>query len=197
MANTYDKKGVFHGKKFKNPANKVQDTDDLNTDDLSTDDEEQEEFSEENEELCIHCISTKKEMEEMSLRTLAEMDNFKKRMQREKEEQVKYAAEKVLQDIIPALDNLDLALQYANNDACQDIITGIQMTRKLLLDSLKIHGLVVVSEVNVPFDPEIHEAMGQEASDTLSPNHIVRFLQNGYMLKDRLLRPAKVIVSCE
>ncbi len=145
-------------------------------------------------ELCPKCTAALKEAEEFKLRALAEMDNFKKRLQREKEEQAKFAGENILQDIIPAIDNLDLALQYTSNEACQDILIGVQMTRKLLLDSLKNHGLVQISDENGEFNPEIHEAVGQEESE-LPSNSIVKLLQKGYMLKDRLLRPAKVIVS--
>lgn len=144
--------------------------------------------------LCPQC-SVAQEAEELRLRTFAEMDNFKKRIQREKEEQAKYASENVLQDIIPALDNLDLALQYANNEACQDIVMGIKMTRKLLMDSLKNHGLEAIDGENIPFNPEIHEAVAQETSQEIPQQHIIRTLQKGYMLKDRLLRPAKVLIS--
>ncbi len=144
---------------------------------------------------CPNCAAMEKDIDDMKLRTIAEMDNFKKRLLREKEEQSKYAAENVLQDIIPALDNLDLALQYANNEACKDILLGIQMTRKLLLDSLKNHGLEAIMQEGVPFDPEIHEAVGQEESDEIAPNHVLKLLQKGYLLKGRLLRSAKVIVA--
>ncbi len=145
--------------------------------------------------LCPNCAEKEKEVEDIRLRAVAEMENFKKRIMREKEEHSKYASENVLQDIIPALDNLDLALQYANNEACKDILLGIQMTRKLLIDSLKNHGLEPIMDEGVTFDPEIHEAVGQEESDEIAPNHIIKLLQKGYMLKGRLLRPAKVIVA--
>ncbi len=164
-------------------------------DEASKKEDEKDEVQGDSVPLCPQCLIIKSEVEDIRMRSLAEMDNFKKRIQREKEEHFQYAAENVLQDIIPAIDNLDLALQYANNDACKDIIIGIQMTRKLMLDSLKNHGLVQISEVNVAFDPEVHEAIGQEASEEIEKGNVLKIMQNGYKLKSRLLRSAKVIVS--
>lgn len=75
------------------------------------------------------------------------------------------------------------------------MLTGVTMTRKLLLDSLKPYGFAPVGEVGEPFDPEIHEAMSYEDSDDLPANHVSSLMQKGYTLKGRLLRPAKVAVS--
>ena len=147
------------------------------------------------EQICPTC-DTGREAEETRLRALAEMDNFKKRLQRERDEQVRYAAENVLADLLPTLDNLDLALQYGSRvEACKDMLTGVEMTRKLLLDALKNHGLEVVGREGDPFNPEHHEAMGQEESAEMDNGHILRVMQKGYKLRERLLRPAKVIVS--
>ncbi len=195
MPNTYNKNGKMKEDTQEN-FNEMQDensTIDENALNEEMIDDNMQAASE--EQVCSYCEVTRKENAEMHARYLAEMDNFKKRMQREKEENAKYASENVLQDIIPALDNLDLALQYANNDACKDIIMGIQMTRKLLLDSLKNHGLEQINAEKVEFDPNIHEAVGQEESDEVAPQYVIKTLQKGYVLKDRLLRPAKVIVS--
>ena len=147
------------------------------------------------EQICPTC-DTGREAEETRLRALAEMDNFKKRLQRERDEQVRYAAENVLADLLPTLDNLDLALQYGSRvEACKDMLTGVEMTRKLLLDALKNHGLEVVGREGDPFNPEHHEAMGQEESAEMDNGHILRVMQKGYKLRERLLRPAKIIVS--
>lgn len=147
------------------------------------------------EQLCPAC-DVGKEAEETRLRALAEMDNFKKRMQRERDEQMRYAAESVLADLLPTLDNFDLALQYGSKvEACKDMLMGVEMTRKLLLDALKTHGLEVVGRPGEPFDPELHEAMGQEESAEMDEGHILNVMQKGYKLKERLLRPAKVMVS--
>ena len=91
--------------------------------------------------ICPSC-DVASEAEEVRLRALAEMENFKKRLQREKDEQTRYATENVLGDLLPTLDNLDLALQYGGqSEACKDMLTGVEMTRKLLLDAVKRHGL--------------------------------------------------------
>lgn len=138
----------------------------------------------------------KKEIEDMRLRMAAEMDNFKKRLQREHQEQMKYASEKVLADLLPALDNLDLAIQYGSaHEACKDMMQGIEMTRRQLLEAVGKNGLVSMGEKGEPFDPAVHEAIGVEADPALQPGAVSRVLQRGYKLQDRLLRPAKVMVN--
>ncbi len=145
--------------------------------------------------LCGAC-NVAMEANAVKLRALAEMDNFKKRVQREKEEQARYAAEKVLGDLLPTLDNLDLAIQYGSQAAeCQNMMIGVEMTRTMLLDALKKHGLVPVGEAGQEFDPNDHEAVGQEASDSVAPGCIVRVMQKGYRLNEHLLRAARVIVA--
>jgi len=145
--------------------------------------------------ICPQC-EIHKEAEEIRLRALAEMENFKKRLQKEKNEQMSYAAESVLADLLPSLDNLDLAIQYGNKDeACQNTLMGVEMTRKLLIDAIKKHGLETIAQVGEAFDPELHEALAQEESDSVPPGHIISVMQKGYMLRGRLLRSAKVSVS--
>lgn len=147
------------------------------------------------ESVCPVCPD-KAEAEDARLRALAEMENFKKRLQRDHDEQIRYATENVLADLLPALDSLDLAIQYGSrNEACKDMLTGITMTRKLLLDSLKPHGLNVVGAEGELFNPEIHEAVAYEDRDDLQEGHVSSLHQRGYQLKERLLRPAKVSVS--
>jgi len=128
------------------------------------------------------------------LRSLAEMDNFKKRVQKEKEEQAKYASEKVLSDLLPTLDNLDLALQYASPE-CQAMMEGVRMTRVMLAEALKKHGLSEVGKEGEAFDPQSHEAVGMEKADDDKAGQILRVMQKGYVLNGRLLRPARVIVA--
>ncbi|HJD98034.1 MAG TPA: nucleotide exchange factor GrpE [Mailhella massiliensis] len=145
--------------------------------------------------LCAAC-SVAEEANAVKLRALAEMDNFKKRLQREKEEQARYAAEKVLADLLPTLDNLDLALQYGGqSEESRNMMVGVEMTRTMLLDALKKHGLVPVGQVGQAFDPNDHEAVGQEESEGMEAGFIVRVMQKGYRLNEHLLRPARVIVS--
>lgn len=138
----------------------------------------------------------KKEIDDMRLRMAAEMDNFKKRLTREHQEQMRYASEKVLGDLLPALDNLDLALQYASrHEACRDMMQGIEMTRKQLLDATGKHGLVSIGQPGEEFNPEIHEAIGMESNPEAPKGTVSRVMQRGYKLNDRLLRPAKVMVN--
>lgn len=138
----------------------------------------------------------KAEMEELRLRTAAEMENFKKRLTREHQEQMRFAAERVLGDLLPSLDNLDLALQYGSqHEACKDMLQGVSMTRKLLLDALEKNGLKALGEVGDEFNPEVHEAVGFEPNQELAPGSVTRVMQRGYKLNDRLLRAAKVMIN--
>ena len=138
----------------------------------------------------------KAELTELRLRNAAEMDNFKKRLNREHDEQMRYAAEKVLGDLLPTLDNLDLALRYGSkSEACKDMLQGVAMTHKLLLEAVEKHGLKPMGEEGEEFDPNVHEAVGFEDRPDFAPNSVARVLQRGFKLGDRLLRPAKVMVK--
>jgi molecular chaperone GrpE len=138
----------------------------------------------------------KAELEDMRLRAAAEMENFKKRLGREHQEQMRYAAEKVLGDLLPTLDNLDLALQYGTaHEACRDLLQGVAMTRKLLLETVEKHGLVPTGEEGEEFTPEFHEAVGFDSRSDLKPGAVARVWQRGYRLGERLLRPAKVLIN--
>lgn len=135
-------------------------------------------------------------LKEERLRMAAEMDNFKKRLDREHQEQKRFAAEKVLTDLLPALDNLDLALQYGSkNEACKDMVMGIEMTRKQLLEAVAKSGLVALGERGEAFDPAIHEAIGISPDESLEKGAVSQVMQRGYKLNDRTLRPAKVMVN--
>jgi len=132
------------------------------------------------------------------LRALAEADNLKKRLIKEKEEFVKFAAEGVLADLLPVLDNLDLALAHGRSvAACKDVVQGVDMTRKAFLDILARHGLEPCCRVGEEFNPEMHEAVGMQPGSPgceIPSNHVLQVLQSGYRLRGRLLRPAKVLV---
>lgn len=135
------------------------------------------------------------EAEKSRLLALADLDNARKRLAREKEDFLRYAGETVLADILPALDNLDLALSYAPQaKECQNFVIGVDMTRKLLLDALQKHGLKPIGGLGEEFNPADHEAMATEAHPDYAPGQICGLMSKGYRLKDRLLRPAKVTV---
>jgi molecular chaperone GrpE len=144
--------------------------------------------------VCPAC-PVRAEAEESRLRALAETENTKKRLQREQEEALRFAAEHIMGDLLPTLDTLDLALQYGTQrEACKDVIQGVEMTRKLMLDALRRHGLETLGERGDAFTPECHEAMGFEKDEALEEGRVCALLQRGYRLKERLLRPAKVMI---
>ncbi|MDR1491045.1 MAG: nucleotide exchange factor GrpE [Desulfovibrio sp.] len=144
--------------------------------------------------ICPSCPA-KKEAEEIRLRALAELDNTRKRLQRERDEQVRYAAETVLNAIIPSLDNLDLALQHAaDSPACRDFVQGVRMTRKLMRDALSAQGLEEIGQVGEEFNPAHHEAVGTVYAPDIPEGCVCTLLTAGYKLHDRLLRPARVMV---
>jgi molecular chaperone GrpE len=149
------------------------------------------------ESVCPGC-DVFKEAETVRLRALADSENVKKRLLRENEEMKKYAGESILADLLPILDNLDLALAHTDNLSaeCKNFVIGVDMTRKIFLDAVKNHGLEAVQAgVGAEFDPEIHEAVGTVEEPSLGNNQVAQLVQNGYRLKGRLLRPAKVMVN--
>lgn len=148
------------------------------------------------EEKYAQAMADVEELKKDNLRVLADSENFKKRLLREKEDYFKFATSAILEEIIPVMDNLDLALAHGKQtEACKDLVTGVEMTMNIFLDTMKKHGLEQIAAVDVPFDPSRHEALGQVERDDVGENTVCQMLQKGYMLKDRLLRPAKVMVS--
>ncbi len=148
------------------------------------------------EEKYAQALADVEELKKDNLRVLADSENFKKRLLREKEDYFKFATSAILEEIIPVMDNLDLALAHGKQtEACKDLVTGVEMTMNIFLDTMKKHGLEQIAELDVPFDPSRHEALGQVERDDVGENTVCQMLQKGYMLKDRLLRPAKVMVS--
>ena len=133
--------------------------------------------------------------EKARLLALAELENSRKRLAREKEDFLRYAGESILADILPALDNLDLALAYApEGKECKNFVVGVDMTRKLLLDALARHGLEQVGELGETFEPSRHEAVDMVSNQNYQSGQVCALMTKGYKLKDRLLRPAKVAV---
>lgn len=148
------------------------------------------------ERLCPSC-PIKEEKDQEVLMVKADADNYRKRLAREKEQICKFAGQDILEDLIPIIDNLELALEHGRAvEACQDLVQGVDMTRKILLEAMQKHGFqMIASEKGHPFDPAWHEAMGEVDDPELDTGHIAQILQTGYALKDRVLRPAKVMIS--
>ena len=133
---------------------------------------------------------------ERYLRQAAELDNFKKRTARERDEAIRFANEALIKDLLPVVDNLERAVAHASGGGNgKPLVEGVEMVLKALLDVLMKHGAVQITALGQPFDPSKHEAMAQVESDTHEPNSVVDELHKGYMLRDRLLRPALVSVA--
>jgi len=131
------------------------------------------------------------------VRSVADMDNFRRRTVREKEELRQFAASKVLEDLLPVLDNLGLGLAAAKapNADLKTLVGGISMVAEQLKSSLSGHGLKEINPLGQPFDPNLHEAISQQPSAEVSEGSVVTVVRTGYSLNGRLLRPASVIVS--
>jgi molecular chaperone GrpE len=137
-----------------------------------------------------------KEAHERMLRAVADLDNYKKRAHKEREEAQKFGNERLLRDFVPVMDNLDRALEHARSNADFDgLLTGVAMTRKQFEEALGRHGVKSFSAVGQAFDPHLHEAMQQVSTPEVPPNHVVSELLRGYTLNDRLIRAALVVVS--
>lgn len=135
---------------------------------------------------------------ERLLRTTADFDNFKKRAAREKQDALRYATEGLIAKIIPVLDNFEMALAAAQNssaDGLKSLQDGVTMIQSQLKSALTDSGLEEVDAAGKPFDPNIHEAVSQQESDDVPEGHVLQQLRKGYKIRERLLRPATVIVA--
>jgi molecular chaperone GrpE len=135
---------------------------------------------------------------ERLLRTTADFDNFKKRAAREKIEAAQYATFSLLQKVLPVLDNFEMALaaaQHAKGEKLASLQSGVAMIQQQLKNVLVETGLEEVDAAGQPFDPNFHEAVSQQESADIADGHVLQQLRKGYKFKDRLLRPATVIVA--
>jgi molecular chaperone GrpE len=133
---------------------------------------------------------------DLFLRSQAEIENVKKRFQKDKEDLIKFSNESLIKELLPVLDNLEQAILHASNeDALDALREGVELTLKTLQDKLSKAGLVEVDSVGRPFDPNVHEAVSVEEAPDSEPNTVLHEVQKGYMLNKRLIRPAKVIVN--
>ena len=130
-------------------------------------------------------------------RLQAEFDNYRKRTNREKEEFARYASEGVVASLLPILDNFERAIAAAQNTKdLASFAQGVEMIYKQMLNTLAKEGLQPIEAMGQPFDPNIHEAVMQVDSEEYPENTVVEELRKGYYLKDKLLRPSMVKVSC-
>lgn len=135
------------------------------------------------------------------LRMTADFENYKKRSQRDREELKKFANESLIKDLLPVIDNLERALiaakeqQSSDADHSGNMVEGVEMTLNEIVKILKDYNVTPIEAQGKPFDPTYHEAVMQEESDQYPQNTVINELQKGYILHDRLIRPAMVVVS--
>lgn len=129
-------------------------------------------------------------------RAAAELDNFRKRTARDLQETVKYANAGLLESLLPVLDNFDYGMAAAKAESeGSNLYVGLSMVLRQVQDFLKDNGVEEISAVGMPFDPNLHEAVSQQPSGTVAEGSVISQTRRGYKLRDRLLRPASVIVS--
>lgn len=132
------------------------------------------------------------------LRLYAEFDNYKKRVRKEKEEFLAYCNEDLLYELLPVIDNLDMALKHAsesNSDALQSLKQGVENTLRELNRTLDKFGLKSIESTGLPFDPAYHHAMSQVEKADVDDKTVLQEMRKGYLYKDKVLRPSLVAVS--
>ena len=133
---------------------------------------------------------------DLYLRQVADLENFKKRGVREKEEAIRYGNEALVKDLLPILDNLERAVEHAELEGNgKPLLAGIELVLKGFLEVLEKHGVTQISAKGEPFNPQKHEAFAQVESTDHEPNTVVEELHKGYFMADRLLRPSLVSVA--
>jgi molecular chaperone GrpE len=135
-----------------------------------------------------------KDTHDRLLRTAAEFDNFRKRAVKEKEDVQRFGIERLLKDFLPVMDNLERALDHAEQHDSRQVIEGVRLVQKLFENTLAKHGVVAFSALGKPFDPGLHEALMQQDSDEPAGT-VVSEMARGYKLNERLVRPAAVVVA--
>lgn len=140
-----------------------------------------------------------RQAQERFMRTLADFENYKKRAQRDQSDALKYANEKLIKELLPVIDNLERALTHSRETRDFDrMMEGVELIRKQLLSALGKFGVVPIESLNQPFDPSLHQSIGQieveEGSDA-KENQVIGETQKGYHLNDRVLRPSLVMIA--
>ena len=134
---------------------------------------------------------------ESVLRVKAEMENLRRRTEIDVEKAHKFALEKFINELLPVLDSLDRALEVANKDseAMAGMVEGIELTRKSMLDVVAKFGVQVVADIDVPMDPNVHQAIAMVESDEIAAGNVLMVMQKGYTLNGRTIRAAMVTVA--
>ena len=131
------------------------------------------------------------------LRTQAEMDNLRKRAERDVQNAHKFGIEKLVGELLPVVDSIEMGMAAAdgNDDATAKLVEGMEMTLKMFADALQKVGITQVDPMGEAFNPEYHQAMSMIESPDAEPNTVITVMQKGYVLNDRLVRPAMVVVA--
>lgn len=133
---------------------------------------------------------------DLYLRERADLENFRKRSQREKEDAIRFANDRLLKEMIPVLDNLERAVEHAGEETgTEGLLEGVNMTMEMFRKTLEASGVKPIDAIGTPFDPNLHQAMGQVETEEHPPNSVAAEFQKGYLLNDRLLRPSLVMVA--
>jgi molecular chaperone GrpE len=139
-------------------------------------------------------------LQDRMIRLQADFDNFRRRALKEREEAHQYGHENLVKDLLATVDNLSRAIEHARTSDGGDfesMLQGVELVQRELLGALANHGVSEIEAANVAFDPNVHEAMAQKEDDSVPPNTVIEVFQKGYRLRDRLLRPARVVVSTQ
>lgn len=148
------------------------------------------------EQQLAEALEEQQRLKDQYVRTLADMDNLRKRTTREKEEIAKFANEGLLRDILPVIDNLERAVEHSDKtDDSGGLLEGVRMTLTQFTQVLSRFGVEMVDAAGQPFDPAFHQAIGQLESADLPVNTVMVEMQKGYQLNERLLRPAFVLLA--
>jgi molecular chaperone GrpE len=132
------------------------------------------------------------------IRLQADFENFRRRTLRERAESFRYGHQNVVKDLLPTVDNLERAIAHARDSGGGDLesfLQGVELVLRDLVGVLTKHGVTAIEAEGRPFDPSVHEAMGQVPDDSVAPNTVIQVLEKGYQLLDRMLRPTRVMVS--
>ena len=138
------------------------------------------------------------ELQERHLRLQADFENHRRRTLKERQEAHQYGHENIVKDLLGSVDNLDRAIDHARQNESGDfesMLQGVELVRRELLGALGKHGVTEIEADGATFDPNVHEAMAQQEDGSVPPGTVLVVLQKGYLLRDRLLRPARVVVS--
>jgi len=147
------------------------------------------------QQLLVEADQRAKDHWEQYLRAAAELDNVRKRAQRDIEAANRYGLEKFAAELLPVRDSLELAVQNSGRADARSLREGQEATLQLLTRALEKLGVTIIDPLGEPFDPARHEAMMAQPSNTAEPNSVLKVVQPGYELNGRLLRPARVIVA--